>query len=154
MDRRHATLSILIAAVIAAAGCGSDDKPKSGAADTPKSPAAAKPETKAKSAAPKPTSARAKLVNCIVDKGFEVTHAGQDAATATTYTVPSGDGGRATAVIKIHSSRDEARSSVRRAGEERGVNAVPFGRAEFIREAATDTEAGVILNCVSLAYGG
>lgn len=147
MKRPRSALAVLIAVVVAA-GCGSDDdEPKTGGSD--------EPEKEAQSAAPKPTSARAKLVKCIDREGFEVTHEGQAPAEATNYTVEGDDPkGRPRATIKIHSNRDDARGSAARAGEERGVNSVPFGRAEFIPKVATDTETGRIVNCVSLAYGG
>lgn len=145
MHRSRPALAILIAVLIAT-GCGDDDDPKPAGSDD-------EPATKAQSAAPKPTSARAKLVTCIEREGFDVTHEGEDAATATNYTVGPDDPKRMKVEVKIHPNRDEARGSAVRAGEDKGLNAVAFGRAEFIRHAATDTEAGVIVNCVSLAYG-
>jgi hypothetical protein len=168
MPRTRAALAALLLAIAiaTATGCGSDDDSKSDSSAKP----AQKPGTKSAeksddtskdtsddaSAAPKASGARGKLTSCLDREGIDVSHEGQDAATATTYTLKarSGEGDKTDAVVKIHSSRDEAASSARRAGEERGINAVAFGRAEFIRRAATDNEAGTIVNCVSLAYGG
>jgi len=145
MHRTRAALTVLLTVAIAT-GCGSEDAPKqAGGSDEPETEAA-------QTAKPKPTSARAKLVTCLEDEGYDVTHEDQPAATATRYTVKSS--GRAKAVIKIHSNRDEARGSAARAGEDRGQNAVPFGRAEFLPDdAATDTDNGVVANCVSRVYG-
>jgi hypothetical protein len=167
MPRTHAVLAaLLLAGAIATAtatGCGSDDDSKSGSTAKPGTKTEQKAATKPAdtsdgdgSAAPKASSARGKLTTCLDREGIDAAHEGQDAATATTYTLKarSGEGDKTDAVIKIHPSRDEAAGSARRAGEDRGINAVAFGRAEFIRRAATDTEAGVIVNCVSMAYGG
>jgi hypothetical protein len=162
MHRTHAFLAALLlaAAIVIATGCGSDDDSKSDSSAKPAQKSDAKSEDKSAdddtSAAPKASSARGKLTTCLDREGVDVSHEGQDAATATTYTLKarSGEGDKTDAVIKIHSSRDEAAGSARRAGEEHGINSVAFGRAEFIRRAATDNEAGTILNCVSMAYGG
>jgi hypothetical protein len=148
-----------LAAVLAAAllsGCGSDDDTGGSASDTATnsaSPAKSKSESKSKSKAKlKPTSARAKLVKCIEDAGFEVTYPKQDAATATNYTVKGDKPGVTTALIVIHPNRDDAASAARRAGVDKGINAVAFGRAEFIPRAAGNTETGVLANCIAAQY--
>ena len=82
---------------------------------------------------------------------FEVTHEGDDEAKATTT--------RRGRLRAEEESRDrhplqpnDAEAAARRAGEDKGLNAVAFGRAEFIRYEATDTEAGQIVNCVAAGY--
>jgi len=150
MPRSRTALAILLTALVAA-GCGSDDDPKSGVSDEPD----AKTEQSAEEpAAPKKASARSKLVSCVEGEGYEISHEGDDAEKATDYTIGPDDPKRAKAQVKIHSNRGDAASSARRAGEDEGINAVVFGRAEFIRLQATDTEAGRIVNCLSAAYGG
>ena len=162
-------LAVLLAAAFAA-GCGSDDDSSSGgdAADKTTTSAQAatdgtdadaggesEPETDTKSggAKPKPASARAKMLTCLEDDaGFEVTHEGDDEAKATAYTVEGDSGGSKKAEIIIHSNQNDAAGAARRAGEDKGLNAVAFGRAEFIRYKATDTEAGQIVNCVAAGY--
>ena len=141
------SLAVVLAAGIAT-GCGSDDESPnaaSGGSDAPKTSAKA-------SEPPKPTSARGEMVNCMERAGFEVTHEDQDAATATSYTVQGDDPGSRKAVVVIHPNRDDAERSSIKAGEDEGLNAVAFGRAEFIRYESTDTEAGVLANCVAEAY--
>jgi hypothetical protein len=162
MDRTRAVLTALLVAiaVATATGCGSDDDSKSDSSAKPAQKAGTKSAEKSgdtsKDASDDGSAARGKLTKGLDREGVDVSHEGQDAATATTYTLKarSGEGDKTDAIVKIHSSRDEAASSARRAGEEHGINAVAFGRAEFIRRAATDNEAGTIVNCVSLAYGG
>ena len=141
-------LALVLAAGFAA-GCGSDDdssKDGGGSAAADKattSTPAAKPKKKA--------SARAEMVTCMEDGGFEVTHEGDDDATATNYTIEAG--GSKKAEIIIHSNKNDATRSANKAGEEKGINAIPFGRTEFRRgDAATNTEAGVLANCVAEAY--
>jgi len=140
-------LALVLAAGFAA-GCGSDDDSSSGGGGSAGSD---KATTSAPAAKPKKASARAELVTCIEDGGFEVTHEGDDDATATNYTIEAG--GSKKAEIIIHSNKNDAAVSSRKAGEDKGINAIPFGRTEFRRgDAATDTEAGVLANCVSGAY--
>ncbi|MCA1683030.1 MAG: hypothetical protein LC685_03430 [Actinobacteria bacterium] len=52
-------------------------------------------------------------------------------------------------MIIIHPNREQAERAAINAGEGEGLNAVPFGRAEFIPYDATDTDAGVLANCVA-----
>ena len=157
MHRFRFALAVLLVLVLAlATGCGSDDDEKSESAGESgaKTEQSAKPSAD-EAAAPKRTSSRGKLLSCLDEQGFDVSHEGESAEEATDYSLEARDGEDGVdAVIQIHPSRDAANSSARRAGEERGVNAVAFGRAEFIRRGATDTEAGTIVNCVSAAYGG
>ena len=151
MHRSRAALAALVAAAIVT-GCGSDDDSKPAASgETEKTEQTEQTE---KSAAPKKRSARAKLVDCIEGEGMEISHEGDDAEKATDYTVGPDDPKRRKAQIKIHSNRADAQGSASRAGLEKGLNAVAFGRAEFIRYEATDNEAGRIVNCMSAAYGG
>lgn len=148
MHRTPATLAILVSLVLAT-GCGSDDEPQKRSGTN-----AAGATTQEQSAGPKRASARSKLVTCIEGEGYEISHEGDDAEKATEYTIGPDDPKRAKAQIKIHSNRNDAQASASRAGLEEGINAVAFGRAEFIRRQATDTEAGRIVNCLSMAYGG
>jgi hypothetical protein len=157
MHRSRTALALLLTLAFAAAGCGSDDDDsKSGASSAgDKTEQADKTDKKTeKSSAPKKTSARGKLVSCIEGEGLEISHEGDDAEKATNYTVGPDNAKRRKAVIKIHSNRGEASRSAERAGLDKGLNAVAFGRAEFIRYEATDNEAGRIVNCMSAAYGG
>ncbi len=144
MYRQRAALAVLIAGVIAA-GCGSDQESESEGADESNSPAQADKQKPKK-------SARAQMVECIERDGMDVTHDDQDAATATEYTVEGDKGKKMKAVVKIHSNRDDAKRSSAQAGEKKFLNSVPFGRAELIVHAATNTEAGIIANCVSAEY--
>ncbi len=148
MTRPPAVIAI-VACLILATGCGSDDEPAESSG-----PDAAQTTEQERPAAPKRASARSKMVDCIEGEGYEISHEGGDAEKATSYTVGPDDPKRAKAEITIHPGRDEAASSARRAGEDEGINSVAFGRAEFIRRQATDTEAGRIVNCLSMAYGG
>lgn len=148
-------IKIILALVLAAgvaAGCGSDDDSPSGdsgGSDTPTTTAT----TARSSEPPKRSTARGKMVNCIERAGFEVTHKDQDAAKATNYTIEGDDPGSSKkAEIVIHPNRDDAERSSIKAGEEKGINALAFGRAEFIRHESTDTEAGVLANCIAGAY--
>jgi hypothetical protein len=141
-------LAVVLAATLAA-GCGSDDTSPSGGGGAG---ATATSKSSAKPAEVKSTSTRGKLLTCMRDAGFQVTHEGQDESTATNYTVAGDDAKSKKAVIVIHSNRGEAVRAATKAGEEKGLNTVPFGRAVFIRYAATDTEAGVLANCVAEQY--
>lgn len=149
-------LAVLLAAAFAA-GCGSDDESSNGNGDgaaangggggastqAEGSPAAGRSSPK--------RSVRAEMVKCMEDAGFEVTHEGDDAEKATNYTIEAG--GSKKAEIIIHANRNDATGSAVRAGEERAINSVPFGRAEFRRaDTATNSEAGVLANCVAEAY--
>ena len=142
-------LTIVLAATFAT-GCGSDDDSSgdgggSGGSDKPKASA------KSDDAKPKKQSARAEMVKCMEDAGFEVSHEGDDEEKATNYTVEAG--GKKKAVIIIHSNKNDAASAARKVGEEKGVNSIPFGRVEFRNnDSATNTEAGVLANCVAEAY--
>jgi hypothetical protein len=164
---RH-PLEIVLAVLLAAAfavGCGSDDEKAGGgdAADKTETSAQAagddsnagdEPESDAKSggAKPKKAGARSKMVKCLEGDGFELSHEGQDADEATNYTIEGTSGRKRRAVIVIHSNRNDAEAAARKKGEEKAINAVAFGRAEFIRYEATDTEAGQIVNCVAAGY--
>ena len=149
-QRVKIALAVVLAAGIAA-GCGSDDDSAngggSGGSDTSESSAKA-----AKPAKLKPTSARGQMVKCMDRAGFDVTHEDQDEATATNYIVQGDKAGSKKAVIIIHSNKDDSKRAAIKAGETKGLNAVPFGRAEFIRYDATDREAGVLANCVAESY--
>jgi ABC-type glycerol-3-phosphate transport system substrate-binding protein len=159
-------LAVLIAAVLAG-GCGSDDDSPSGgdAADKTKTSAQAatseaksgaedapEADTTSGGAKPKKASARSKMVTCLEEAGFDVTHKDQDEEKATNYTVEGSSGRPSKAEIVIHSNQGDAAGAARKAGEEKGLNAVAFGRAEFIRRESTDTEAGQIVNCVAAGY--
>jgi hypothetical protein len=159
---RH-SLKFALAVVVAAGfatGCGSDDdsdKPRAGgASDEAKTTESSDKDstgTKAKSTSkPKRESARGQMVSCMEKAGFEVTHEGEDAAAATNYTVGGDEAKSRKAVIIIHSNKNDASAAATKAGEEKALNAVAFGRAEFIRYHATDTEAGQLANCVAEGY--
>jgi len=148
-------LAFLLAAAFAV-GCGDDDEPAGGGAaseQTEQAGAGEKGENgeKAEAAKPKRKSARAEMVSCIEDEGFEVSHEGDDEEKATNYTVEAD--GKKKAEIIIHSNRNDAAGAAKRAGEEKGINSIPFGRVEFRNnDDATNTEAGVLANCVAEAY--
>ena len=150
-------LALLLAAALAA-GCGGDDDSSSGGGGegsekTEKTEKAEKADNGATpSAKPKKKkSARAEMVKCMEDEGFEVDHEGDDAEKATNYTVEGG--GKKKAEIIIHSNKNDAAGAARKAGEEKGINSIPFGRVEFRNnDDATNTEAGVLANCVAEAY--
>jgi hypothetical protein len=125
---------------LVAAGCGSDDdsEPKSDGSS-------AAPAKKAEP--PSPKSARGKMVDCVESElGFEM-KPGDD---PDKLSIKSQDG-KLKADVVIHPDVGAARTAVAQTLN-RGVNAVTFGRAEFIRRGADDTEAGVIANCVSIQY--
>ncbi|MFP5363851.1 MAG: hypothetical protein ACLGI5_14095 [Thermoleophilia bacterium] len=139
MHRTPVALVVLVLAGLVAAGCGSDDPEPS----SDSSPEAAQVET----AKPKTKSVRQQMVDCIEnDLGFDVTP-GDD---PDRLSVESPDD-ELQAVIVIHPDAGAARKAVGRTLSS-GMNAVVFGRAEFIRRAAGDTESGVIANCVALQY--
>ncbi len=155
-------LAVAVAAALAA-GCGSDDEPSSNGggggggsaeSDKPKSsePAGKKAESSEPAGKPKAKkSARGEMVKCMEDEGFEVTPEGDDEEKATNYTIEAG--GKKKAEIIIRSNKNDAAGAARKAGEEKGINSIPFGRVEFRNnDDATDTEAGVLANCVAEAY--
>ncbi len=145
---RHSTAVALLIAAVFAGGCGSDDEEEKSQKDP-----SGKAKSEAKDAKPKRKSARAQMVKCIEDAGFKIAHDDdQDAATATNYTVAAAQGAAKKAVVVIHPNKDEAERAATKAGEERGLNVVAFGRTEFIRYAATDREAGVLANCIAEEY--
>lgn len=147
-------LAVLLAATFAA-GCGSDDDSSNGG-NAGGAGGGGGGSTQAESAAPdaKPSakrSVRAEMVRCIERAGFEVTHEGDDAEKATNYTIEAR--GSKKAEIIIHANRNDAAGSAVRAGEDKGINSVPFGRAEFRRaDTASNSEAGELANCVAEAY--
>ncbi|HEV2059541.1 MAG TPA: hypothetical protein VGR11_09295 [Solirubrobacteraceae bacterium] len=149
-------LKIILAVVVAAGiatGCGSDDdSPNGGSGGSGDSGGSEKRDASEQAGAPKPTSARGQMVKCIERAGFEVSHEDQDAATATNYTIEGGDAGSKKAEVVIHSNRDDARRTATKAAQEKGINSVAFGRARFIPRKATNTEAGIIANCVAGGY--
>lgn len=145
-------LALFLAAALAAGCGGDDDSPSGGGGEgAEKTEQAEKDNGATPSAKPKKKkSARAGMVKCIEDEGFEVDHEG-DEEKATNYTVEGG--GKKKAEIIIHSNENDAAGAARKVGEEKGVNSIPFGRVEFRNnDDATDTEAGVLANCVAEAY--
>ncbi len=141
MHRSRAALAVLVVAGLVATGCGSDDtEPGSdGQSDAARS-GKAKPK--------KRKSARAQMVKCIESElGFDV-KAGDDPHRLSVKNPK----GKRQAVVIVHPDAAAARRAVMRTLEKEGMNAVAFGRAEFIRHAAGDTEAGVIANCVAIQY--
>ena len=139
MHRNRAALAVLVIAGFIATGCGSDDaeptsdsQPKAG---------------QAKNAKPPPKSARGQMVECIESElGFDAK--ADDDPDKLSVKSPNG---KLKAVVAIHTDAGAARKAVAQTLN-KGVNAVVFGRAEFIRHAASDTEAGVIANCVAIEY--
>ncbi|MDP1847965.1 MAG: hypothetical protein Q8K79_09250 [Solirubrobacteraceae bacterium] len=147
-------LAFLLAAAFAV-GCGDDDEPSNGGGSASEQAEQAQKGEKADgseaAAKPKKKSARAEMVACIEDEGFEVSHEGDDEEKATNYTVEAG--GKKKAEIIIHSNKNDAAGAAQKVGEEKGVNSIPFGRVEFRNnDDATNTEAGVLANCVAEAY--
>lgn len=141
---------VLVLAAALAAGCGSDDEPSGGGADNGDA-GAERADAPKKAAKPKKKSARAEMVKCMEDEGFEVSHKGDDEEKATDYTVQAG--GKKKAEIIIHSNKSDAAGAARKVGEAKGINSIPFGRVEFRNnDAATDREAGILANCVAEAY--
>jgi hypothetical protein len=140
MHRNRVALAMLVTVGLAATGCGSDDTEP----DSDTRPAAAARAEKAK---PKRESARAQTVKCIESElGYEVTS--DDDSDKLSIKTTQGD---LDAVVVVHPNAGAARKAVDKTLEG-GLNAVVFGRAEFIRHGADDTEAGGIANCVAIAY--
>jgi hypothetical protein len=135
MRCNRAALAALAIAGLIVAGCGSDDtKSKSGTV---------RPEH----AAPKSKSARARMIACIKGQlGFDVTP-GDDPDNLSI----TGPQGKLKANVVIYPNAGAAARAVVQT-QNKGVDAVSFGRAEFIRRAAGDSESGVILDCVSVQY--
>jgi hypothetical protein len=139
MHRNRVALAVLVTAGFIATGCGSDDaEPNSGRTSE---------AAQAEKAKPKPKSARAQMVECIESElGYDVTS--DDDPHNLSVKNPNG---KLEAVVIVHPDIGAARRAVAQTLEG-GSNAVVFGRAEFIRHAVKDTEAGVIANCVALEY--
>jgi len=150
---RRPPFTLLLAFVLAAAlaaGCGDDDSSNGGGGGSEQSQQSEQAEGSESAAKPKKRSVRAEMIGCIEDEGFEASHEG-DPEKATNYTIEAG--GKKKAEIIIHANRNDAAGSAKRIGEEKGINSIPFGRAEFRRaDTATDTEAGRLANCVAEAY--
>lgn len=145
VHRNRLALVVILAAALVAIGCGSED-PQS---TSERQSQAGRAEDRAETPKLKPNSARAQMIECIEAAGFEVTT--DDKPTPKlSFKSP---GGTLEAVTVIHPNRAAARKSAVR-GQRKGVNVVAFGRAEVIRHAAKDAEAGVIVNCVAAEYGG
>jgi hypothetical protein len=143
-------LTLLLAAALAG-GCGGDDESSSGGGGDGGSEKAEQGDGAKTAGKPKKKSTRAEMVKCIEDEGFEISHEGDDEEKATNYTVEGG--GKKKADIIIHSNKNDAAGAARKVGEEKGINSIPFGRVEFRNnDDATDTEAGVLANCVAEAY--
>lgn len=146
-------LAFVLAAALAA-GCGDDDSSNGGGdggGGSEQAEKAEKSEGSQPAAKPKKKSVRGEMIGCIEDEGFEVSHEGDDEEKATNYTIEAG--GKKKAEIILHANRNDAAGSARKAGEDKGINSVPFGRAEFRRaDTATDREAGVLANCIAEAY--
>lgn len=145
-------LALVLAAALAA-GCGDDDEPSNGGGSASEQAEQSDKGEQAEGAKAKPKkkSARAEMVSCIEDEGFDVSHEGDDAEKATNYTVQRG--GKKKAEIIIHSNKNDAAGAARKVGEAKGINSIPFGRVEFRNnDDATNTEAGVLANCVAEAY--
>lgn len=140
MHRTRVALAVLASASLIAVGCGSDDA-EPNAETQPNAAPATNGEPKPKK------SVRMQMVGCIEDElGYEVTT--DDGPHNLSLKSPDG---KLEGVVIVHDDAAAARKAVDRTLGG-GRNAVVFGRAEFIRHAADDTEAGVIANCVALAY--
>jgi hypothetical protein len=142
MHRNRVALAVVVVAGFIATGCGSDDGNPEPNSDSP--PKAGQGEN----AKPPPSkSARGQMVECIESElGFEVKPDGDPDKLSV-----KDPNDKLKAVVVIHPDAGAARKAVAQTLN-KGVNAVVFGRAEFIRHAASDTEAGVIANCVAIEY--
>lgn len=145
MHRSRIALAVLLSAGLIATGCGSDDDAEPDSQGGSNATQAQESDSKAK---PKKKSVRETMVGCIEGElGSDIeTDDGDD----NRLTVKGSDD-KALAVIVIHSDVGAAKKAVAQTLET-GTNAVTFGRAEFIRRSADDTEAGVIANCLQQAY--
>jgi len=148
MHRSRFALAALLSAGLIATGCGSDDDPEPNSDGRPEAAQVEESESESKPK-PKPKrSVRSQMVGCIEGElGSDVATDDDDANRLSV----NGAGDKALAVIVIHSDVGAARKAVAKTLEG-GSNAVTFGRAEFIRRSADDTEAGVIANCLQQAY--
>ena len=143
MHRNRVALAVLATTGLIATGCGSDDDTEPNSAGQ----SGAAEAGKADNAEPKRKSRRAQMVQCIEGElGSEVKSDGGPHRLSV-----KGANGKRQAVIVIHDDVGAARKAVGRTLQ-KGRNAVTFGRAEYIRGTSTDTEAGVIANCVALQY--
>ncbi|HEV2785522.1 MAG TPA: hypothetical protein VGV67_03980 [Solirubrobacteraceae bacterium] len=153
MHRNRLALTVVVIAGLIATGCGSDDTES----DSGKAPEGAQVENEApkndepKNDEPTGKSARAQMTECIEGElGFDVSSDESADDDAHNLSVKSSDGKLQASVI-VHPDVGAARKSTAQTLN-KGLNAVPFGRVEFIRRAANDTEAGVIANCVAVEY--
>lgn len=136
---RNLALALLAIASSIAAGCGSDDSEPS--------PGGQSGAREVQKAEPKAKSVRAQMIDCIErELGYDVT-TGEDPHKLS---IKSSNGKRQ-AVVVIHPDAAAARKAVARTLSKE-LNAVVFGRAELILDAARDTEAGIIANCVAGGY--
>ncbi len=146
MRRNRVALAVLASAGLIATGCGSDDTEEPKTDNQPEAAQVEKDEPKRKE--PKRKSTRAQMVNCIEGGvGFNVATDDDDPHNLSI----NSPNGKLQAVVVVHPDAGAARKAVARTLES-GRNAVVFGRAEFIRHAVKDAEAGVIVNCVAAEY--
>ena len=140
MHRHRVALAALVTAGLIVAGCGSDDDPAPTSDGKPKA-------AQVENDKPKPKSARAQMIECIESElGLDVASDAEPDKLSV-----NGANDKVKAVIVVHPNAGAARRAVAQTLET-GTNAVVFGRVEFIRRAATDTEAGVIANCIAIEY--
>lgn len=145
MHRNRLALAVLVTASLIATGCGSDDSEPEAEKKSTKS---AQAETTESTAKPKTKGARAQMVDCIeTELGFDVKPEDDPDSLAV-----RSDDDKLQAVIVIHNDAGAAQKALSRTLGEKELNAVVFGRAEFIRHGADDTESGVIANCVAGQY--